>query len=101
MEKSLIVLSFLTSLFINWTGLLGILGARDRREVLVQERYTLDEKEVIREYLSKQDSVLEDVNKNCRIFEGLVLEGHYPIPTALLWAGLSRGRCGCLGTLMS
>ena len=75
MEKSLILLSFLTSLFISWTGLLGILGARDRWEMLVQDRCTLGEMEVIREYLSKQDSVLEEVDKNCRIFEGLVLEG--------------------------
>ena len=43
--------------------------------MLVQDRCTLGEMEVIREYLSKQDSVLEEVDENCRIFEGLVLEG--------------------------
>ena len=75
MEKSLMPFSFLTSLFITWTGLLGILGPRDRWEMLVQERCALDEKEVIREHRSKQDSVLEEVDKNCRIFEGLMLEG--------------------------
>ena len=75
MKKSLILLSFLTSLLISWTGLLRILGARDRWEMLVQGRCALGEKEVIREYLSKQDSVLEEVDENCRIFEGLVLEG--------------------------
>ena len=75
MEKSLMPFSFLTSLFITWTGLLGILGARDRWEMLVQERCAHDEKEVIREHLSKQDSVLEEVDKKCRIFAWLVLEG--------------------------
>ena len=44
MEKSLILLSFLTSLFISWTGLLGILGARDRWEMLVQGRCALGER---------------------------------------------------------
>ena len=43
--------------------------------MLVQERCALGETEVIREHLSKQDSVLEEIDKNCRIFEGLVLEG--------------------------
>ena len=70
-----LVLSFLTSLLISWTGLLGIRGARDRWEMLVQGRCALGEKEVIREYLSKQDSVLEEVDKKCRIFAWLVLEG--------------------------
>ena len=41
----------------------------------MQGRCALGKKEVIREYLSKQDSVLEEIDKNCRIFEGLVLEG--------------------------
>ena len=44
MEKSLILLSFLTSLLISWTGLLGILGARDRWEMLVQGRCALGER---------------------------------------------------------
>ena len=44
--KSLILLSFLTSLFISWTGLLGILGARDRRETLVQGRCALGDRGV-------------------------------------------------------
>ena len=42
--------------------------------MLVQGRCALGEKEVIREYLSKQDSVLEEVDKNCRIFACLGLE---------------------------
>ena len=75
MEKTLILPSLLTSLLISWTGLLGILGARDRREMLVQDRCALGEIEVIREYLSKQDSVLEEVDKNL-CWKGLVLEGH-------------------------
>jgi len=74
MEKSLMPFSFLTSLFISWTGLLGILGARDRWEMVVQDRCALGEMEVIREHQSKQDSVLEEVDKNC-VFEGPVLEG--------------------------
>ena len=37
-------------------------------------RVPLVKEEVTREHLSKQDSVLEVVDKNCRIFEGLVLE---------------------------
>jgi len=43
-EKSLILLSFLTSLSISWTGLLGILGARDRWEMLVQDRCALGDR---------------------------------------------------------
>ena len=43
-EKSLILLSFLTSLLISWTGLLGILGARDRWEMLVEGRCALGER---------------------------------------------------------
>ena len=42
----------------------------------MQGRCALGKKEVIREYLSKQDSVLEDADNNFRIFEWLVLEGH-------------------------
>ena len=34
----------------------------------------LVKEEVIRQYLSKRDSVLEEVDKKCRIFAGLVLE---------------------------
>ena len=40
----------------------------------MQGRCALGKKEVIREYLSKQDSVLEEVDKNCRIFAWLGLE---------------------------
>ena len=69
MEKSLILLSFLTSLFISWTGLLGILGARDRWEMLVQDRCTLGEMEVIREYLKKRDFNLEESDRNHRTLE--------------------------------
>ena len=34
----------------------------------------LVKEEVIREYLSKQDSMLEEVDENCRIFAWLGLE---------------------------
>lgn len=44
-EKSLMPFSFLTSLFITWTGLLGIRGARDRWEMLVQGKCALGERE--------------------------------------------------------
>ena len=44
MEKSLMPFSFLTSLFITWTGHLGILGARDRWEMLVQGTCALGER---------------------------------------------------------
>ena len=63
----------------------------------------LVKEEVIREYLSKQDSVLEEVDKNCRILRGMYrkdLKDH-PIPTPLLWAGPSHSRLGCLGPLTS
>ena len=43
-EKSLILLSFLTSLSISWTGLLGIRGARDRREISVEGICALGER---------------------------------------------------------
>lgn len=71
--------------------------------MLVQGRCALGVKEVIKEYLSKQDSVLEEVDKNCRILRGMYwkdLKDH-PIPTPLLWAGLSHIRPGCLGPLTS
>lgn len=44
MEKFLILLSFLTSLFISWTELLGILGARERWEMSVQGTCALGER---------------------------------------------------------
>ena len=75
MEKSLILLSFLTSLSISWTGLLGIRGARDRRETLVQGRCALGDRGVDRECLSKQDPELEESDRNHRILENLGLEG--------------------------
>ena len=43
--------------------------------MLVQGRCALGVIEVNREYLSKQDSVLEEVDKNL-CWKGLVLEGH-------------------------
>ena len=46
MEKSLMLLSFPPLLLISWTGLLGILGARDRREMLVQGRCALGDRGV-------------------------------------------------------
>ena len=52
----------------------------------------LVKEEVIKEYLSKQDSVLEEVDKNCMILRGMYwkdLKDH-PVPTPLLWAGLSH-----------
>ena len=103
MEKTLIHLSFLTSLFIIWIGLSRILGARDRWEMLVQGGCALGEKEVIREYLSKQDSVLEDADNNFRILNGLCWKDikDHPIPTPLLWAGPSHSMLGCLGPLTS
>ena len=74
MEKSLILLSFLTSLFINWIGLLENVGARDRRETLVQGRCALGDRGVDRECLSKQDPELEESDRNHRILEQIGLE---------------------------
>ena len=63
----------------------------------------LVKEEVIREHLSKQDSVLEEVDKNCRILRGMYWKDHkyqfHPVPTTLLWAELSAGTSGCLGPL--
>jgi len=105
MEKSLILLSFLTSLFISWTGLLGILGARDRRETLVQGRCALGDRGVdqgmpkqTRSWVGRVTGVTESLSR-------LGWRGHkyqfHPVPTTLLWEELSAGRSGCLGPLTS
>ena len=75
MEKSLILLSFLTSLSISWTGLLGIQGARDRGKCWCKADVPLVIEEMIREFLSKQDPELEESDRNHRILENLGLEG--------------------------
>ena len=69
MEKSLILLSFLTSLFISWTGLLGILGARDRWEMSVQCICALSKRGGDQGIPKKRDFNLEESDRSHRILE--------------------------------
>ena len=68
-EKSLILLSFLPLLLISWPGLLGIRGARDRWEMLVQGTCALGERG------DDQGIPKQTSDRNHRILENLGLEG--------------------------